>query len=61
MSASYDLMNKFGAITHGSSCAQSHSGSMAIGRQTRGLPLQVLRSFSSLQFLDSLSRGFETT
>jgi len=26
-----------------------------------GLPLQVLRSLSSLQFLDSLSRGFETT
>ena len=36
MSASYDLMNKFGAITHGSSCAQSHSRSMAIGRTTRG-------------------------
>jgi len=36
MSASYDLMNKFGAITHGSSCAQSHSQSMAIGRKTRG-------------------------
>ena len=36
MSASYDLMNKFGAITLRSSCAQSHSRSMVIGRQNSG-------------------------